>query len=78
MPRIIIKDTDGRFTAEVRVKGDAGNALGDEKAEAVVSSALLLALASLVRGGEWPEHALAHMQDFLLVMRRELRGEQIH
>ena len=48
----------------------------DERAEPLLRSALLMALATLLEGGEWPTLALYTIRKFLMQMLTALEEDQ--
>lgn len=71
MARFHLADRDGLFDLEVRTSLPAA-VLSDERTEPVLASALLLSVATLIEGGEWPTRALQHLRAFMSAMHREV------
>lgn len=75
MARFRLADRDGLFHLEVKTSLPAA-VFADERTEPVLASALLMAVATLIEGGEWPTRALYHMRDFMSAMHREVSVER--
>ena len=78
MAQLLISDGTGYFTVEIETSGPVMQAaLADGRAESVVCTAVMLALATLAEGGEWPAAALQTLQSFMSDMRDALRSAQL-
>ena len=77
MARYVISDTQGFFTADIEtrvaslVKGMQGG-----KGESIISTAMLMAMATLAEGGDWPLRALAHMRAFMEDMQASVEDDR--
>lgn len=68
-----ICDRAGRFEISVSVHDeDLVEAVSHEDADAVLTSAMLLALAVLTQSEQWPDEALRSMSAFMKEMRESL------
>lgn len=68
-----IRDREGRFEISVSVHDEQLFAAVDhEDADAVLTSAILLALAVLIQSESWPDEALRSMSEFMKDMRQSL------
>ncbi len=68
-----IQDRAGRFEISVSVHDeDLVEAVSHEDADAVLTSAVLLALAVLKQSEQWPDEALRSMSTFMKEMRESL------
>lgn len=72
MGRLFIVDKDGIFSAEVEATGVAREALSHPEAESVVGAAVLLAMASLVQGENWPRAVLDHLRALMIEMKDDV------
>lgn len=75
MQHFRLRDKDNLFQVDVRLWLPF-EMVTDERAESLLQSTLLMAMAVLLEGGEWPNHALYTIRDFMLRMQRELEAEQ--
>ncbi len=71
MARFRLADQDGLFELDIQTTLPPA-ILADERTEPVLSAALLMALATLIEGGEWPTRVLEHMREFMSVMHHEV------
>ncbi len=68
-----IQDRAGRFEISVSVHDEElRDAVSHEDADAVLTSAILLALAVLTQSEQWPDEALRSMSTFMSTMRESL------
>jgi len=73
MTNTTFSDRSGRFAISIDVyDDDLAAAMRHDDAEAVLQSAVLLALATLIQAGRWPGEALLSMSGFMSDMRRRL------
>jgi hypothetical protein len=73
MARLFICDAAGMVTADIEAVGiHLDDALDHEQAETVVRCAMLMALSTLLEGGDWPSNALETMASFMTRMRDEI------
>lgn len=78
MARLFVCDRQGAITADIEASGSMlRSALEDERADAVIRCAVLMAISALAGGGTWPAAALASMAKFMSAMRDELQAEQL-
>lgn len=64
-----------RASADLRLSGEElREALAHERADAVMRCAVLMALASLANGGNWPEAAIESMAVFMGTMKASVVG----
>lgn len=75
--REFICDRSG-VTAAIEIRGLAMlDALDHEKADPVIRCAVLMALSTLLQGGEWPTEVLANMAGFMSRMRDQVSTAQL-
>ncbi len=74
MQRLQIRDRDQFFEVDVRTALPFA-ALGDHRAEALIQAAMLMSIATLLEGGEWPSLALRMLRDFMAEMQRAIEAE---
>ncbi len=68
-----IRDRDGRFEISVSVSdAELEGVFNHEDTDAVLRSAVILALAVLKQSERWPNEALRSMSDFMKDMRENL------
>jgi hypothetical protein len=73
MARLIICDTAGLVTADIEAAGTyLDDALEHELAEPLIRCAMLMALSTLIEGGEWPSAALDSMAEFMTRLRADI------
>jgi len=78
MARYFISDNHGLFTADIETSGGVlSSGLDDARAESLMSSAVLMAMATLAEGGEWPKRALEHLRAFMLAMQESVQAETL-
>lgn len=79
MAKLFICDAHGLLTADIEAAGDyLDEALDHELAESVIRCAMLMAVSTLVEGGEWPSEALDSMSEFMNRMRDDLVKRRMH
>jgi hypothetical protein len=72
--RLRVSDKDCFVEVELRTPLPFDH-LRDERAEPLIRTALLLAVAALLEGGEWPTRALYALREFMVVMHDALQGK---
>lgn len=73
MARLFICDAAGLVTADIEAGGMyLDDALEHELAEPVIRCAMLMALSTLLEGGQWPSAALDSMAEFMTRMRADI------
>lgn len=78
MSRLFVCDDRGDITIDVDVCGPIlHEALEAEQAEPLVRCAVLMALSTLVEGGQWPAAALDSMVAFMTAMRTQVTGARL-
>jgi hypothetical protein len=75
MARFRLADRDGLFRLDLRTTLPA-SVLADERTEPVLAAALLMAVATLIEGGDWPTRALETMRDFMSEMHHEVNQQR--
>lgn len=79
MARLFVCDAAGLVTADIEAAGVyLEDALDHELAEPVVRCAMLMALSTLLEGGEWPTAALESMSEFMTRMREEILSRRMN
>lgn len=79
MARLFVCDAHGLLTADIEAAGTyLDEALEHHLAEAVIRCAMLMAISSLLEGGEWPGKVLDSMAEFMSRMREELGRRNMH
>ncbi len=63
---------NGEITIDVDTVPGLASAWEDERADALVRCAILMALSSLVQGGNWPTEAITSMIGFMERMKQEV------
>ncbi len=73
MAECSVRDRDGRFEISVSVRDtEFEGVFNHEDADAVLRSAVIMALAVLKQSERWPNEALRSMSDFMTAMRENL------
>jgi hypothetical protein len=73
MARLFVCDAAGLVTADIEVVGvHLEDAFEHELAESVIRCAMLMALSTLVEGGDWPSEALDSMARLMGRMREDI------
>jgi hypothetical protein len=73
MARLFVCDAGGLVTADIEAAGAyLEDALEHELAESVIRCAMLMALSTLLEGGQWPSEALESMAEFMARMRADI------
>ncbi|MEO8602124.1 MAG: hypothetical protein ABI629_06075 [bacterium] len=73
MANRLIADQAGLFTCEVEVSGPVlGLALDHDHAEALLHSAVIVALSALAQDAPWPQRALDSLAELMVEMRAEV------
>jgi hypothetical protein len=79
MAKLFICDAHGLLTADIEAAGEyLDEALEHELAESVIRCAMLMAVSTLVEGGQWPSQALDSMSEFMNRMRDDLVKGRMH
>lgn len=79
MARLFVCDAAGLVTADIEAAGvHLEDALDHELAEPVVRCAMLMALSTLLEGGEWPSAALESMSEFMTRMRADILSRRMN
>jgi hypothetical protein len=79
MARLFVCDAAGMVTADIEAAGEhIEDALDHELAEPVIRCAMLMALSTLLEGGDWPSEALESMSEFMSRMRENIVSRRMH
>jgi hypothetical protein len=79
MARLFVCDAAGLVTADIEAAGEyLEDAFEHELAEPVIRCAMLMALSTLLEGGEWPSEALESMSEFMARMRDEIVSRRMN
>lgn len=79
MARLFVCDAHGLLTADIEAVGAyLDEALEHDLAESVIRCAMLMAVSSLVEGGDWPGEALDSMAEFMSRMRDDLARRRMN
>ena len=78
MARFLVCDEAGHFCVDIEANSAIlSDAIDDPRADPVVRSAVMLALASLAEGGAWPTLALETLSGFMSGMLTELSRKAV-
>ncbi len=79
MARLFVCDAAGLVTADIEAAGEyIEEALDHELAEPVIRCAMLMALSTLLEGGDWPSEALESMSEFMSRMRSDIVSRRLN
>ena len=79
MARLFVCDAAGLVTADIEAVGAyLEEAFDHELAEPVIRCAMLMALSTLLEGGDWPCEALDSMSQFMTRMRDEIVSRRMN
>ncbi len=78
MARYLITNDAGLFTADIETTvASLSQGLERDQAEPLISTALLMSMAALTEGGDWPFRALAQLQNFMRDMCQTMQAEKL-